>query len=341
MILFTDINLQRTSAWRQLSTRLSGLLLLLGIFTISVQAEKPLASAPWLACLAKQREALARFEVEVETWRLDVRGATSSITFEEGESFLASIPEFLSRPGLREEDSDEIVSLLAKEVRTRFGKNIPIAEARLEVHQRDQEQGYYRVWEKISGALSIFDRRGTWNQDEHEISIGPAPKDSEIEVYLARLGLLMPVSATAEQVLGATPSTTTGQLVFAVDMEGSRFRFGCRPWLGTGLVESIREVSIWEGREQGLLEKRVWYQLPLMGPMPEEMPYPFCPLVGAELQYHSDTTVESISIRRILSLKLDLNTWTSFPKERPPFGWSVLDYRFKPEVEYRFGFQTP
>lgn len=316
-------------------------LLLLGIFAVSVHAEKPSPPSSWLACLAKQREALKRLEVEVETWRLNVRAATSSVTFEEGESLLAWIPEVLSRPGFREQDSDEIVSLIVKEIRNRFGGRIPIAEARLEIHQRDADQGYYRVWEKLSGALSIFDRRGIWNQDEHEISIGPAPKESEIEVYMGRLGLFLPSSATAEEVFSATPTQSTGEMVFRVDMEGSRFRFGCRPWLGTGLVDSIREASIWEGKEQGLLEKRIWCQLPLMGPMPVAMPYPFCPLIGAELQYHSNTTIESIAIRRILSLKLDLNVWSSFPKERPPFGWPILDYRFKPEVEYRFGFQSP
>ncbi len=335
------MNLQPTASLGRLVKRVTSLLLLLGIFTSSVQPEKPFTPSQWLACLAKQRDALRRLEVEVETWRLDVRAATSSVTFEAGESFLAWIPELPLQPDLSEEDSDEIVSLVVKEARGRFGTHLRITEARREIHQRDTEQGYYRVWDQISGALSVFDRRGIWNQDEHEISLGPAPKASEIEVYLARLGLLLPSSATAEEVISTTPTQATDEMVFRFDMEGSRFRFGCRPWLGTGLVDSIREVSLWEGKEQGLLEKRIWCHLPFMGPMPTEIPYPFCPLIGAELQYHSDTTVESIAIRRILSLKLDLNDWSSFPKERPPFGWPVLDYRFKPEVEYRFGFRSP
>ncbi len=314
--------------------------MLLGIFAVSASAEKPSPPEAWLACLAKQRDALKCFEVEVETWRLDVRAATSSVTFEQSESFLAWAPSLLTQLNLREEDSDELVSLLVKEARNRFGENIPISEARREIYQRDADQGFYRVWEKLSGALSIFDRRGIWNQDEHEISIGPAPKESEIEVYLARLGLLLPSAATAEEVASATPSQNTNEIVFRVDLEGSRFRFGCDPHSESGLVNSIRETSIYDGKEQGLLEKRIWCQLPPMGPMPAELPYPFNPLVGVELQYQSNGSVESIAIRRILSLKRDLNTWSSFPKERPPFGWPVLDYRFKPEVEYRFGFQS-
>ncbi len=322
-------------------TRISVLLLLYGIFTISAHAEKPSPPPAWIKSLEKQRNALHRFEVEVETWRLDIRGATSSVTYEQGENLLAWFSGLLSQSNLQEADSDEVVSLIVKEVRNRFGGSLQITEALREIYQRDSEQGYYRVWDKFSGALSVFDRRGIWNQDEQEISIGPVPKDSEIEVYLARLGLFLPSSATAEEVLSATPSQATSEMVFRVDMEGSRFRFGCRPWLGMGLVDSIRETSLWDGKEQGLLEKRVWSQLPPMGPMPPELPYPFFPLVGVELQYHSDTKVESIAVRRILSVNLDLNSWSSFPKERPPFGWTILDYRFKPEVEYRFGFQSP
>ena len=337
----TNISLQHADSLGRQVARPSRLLFLLGIFTISAHAEKPTTPSQWLTCLTSQRNALQQFEVEVETWRLDIRGATSSVTYEQGEALLAWFPGLLSQPDLQESDSDGIVSLLVKEVRNRFGGSLQITEARREIHQRDAEQGYYRVWEKLSGALSIFDRRGIWNQDEHEISIGPPPKDSEIEVYLARLGLLLPSSATAEEIFSATPTQATSEMVFRVDMEGSRFRFGCRPWLGMGLVDSIRETSLWEGKEQGLLEKRVWSQLPPMGPMPKEKPYPFFPLVGVELQYHSDTRVESIAVRRVLSVNLDPNTWSSFPKERPPFGWSVLDYRFKPAVEYRFGFQSP
>src|SRR3990172_3604841 len=114
----TGITLQPSVSLRRFLP-VSGYLLLLGIFTISASAEKPSPPPSWAARLEKQRESLKRFETEVETWRFDVRNATSSVTFEEGDSFLKAIPHLLSRFQESGEDSDETVAHLAKEIRDR------------------------------------------------------------------------------------------------------------------------------------------------------------------------------------------------------------------------------
>jgi hypothetical protein len=287
--------------------------------------------------LAKQRDSLSRFEIRSDTWRFAIRNSTSSISFEQAETFLKRIPDILAQARVRAATGEDLVSMLAQETVHLFGTEAEIIELLSEIHQRDETKGFYRAWEQRSGALSFFDRRGSWHQDENEVSLGPPTSDAEIGVYLARLGLLLPKQAVHEEVMEATPAQENSFLAFQMDLEGSRFHFRCQPWKGNGLIESIRETALWEGREQGTLEKRTWYHALPEGPFAPGTEFPACPLAGIEVQYRSDTTLENFAIHLLSGYTKDVTQWTSFPKERPPFGWPVLDYRFKPEVEFQFG----
>ena len=317
------------------------MILIAPIFAVSGFAEKPSLPASWLNRIQAQRKSLDRVEAELESWQFELRDATSAVSYEQGESLLLKIPDLLLEPELDLDRTDSIISRLASEIRTLLGIDVKVADARAEIHQRDSNAGFYRVWDRMTGSLSIFDQRGIWNQDEQELSMGPPPSKAEIEIYLARLGLLIPSEATTEEILSSTPTDAAAELVFRLDLEGSRFRIGCRPWSGSGLVTSLIESSLWDEKEQGYLEKRAWYSWPVIGPRESKEGFPAAPLIGVELQYHSNTSIQDISVLILRSVKLDLGTWSSFPGERPPFGWTILDYRFTPETESRFGVDSP
>jgi hypothetical protein len=308
--------------------------------TILAGAATPEKTTPahWIARLDKQRDSLRHFEAEIETYRFAVRNSTSAITYEEAETFLTHVPEILSLTPAANARHEALVTELAKEACRVFGVEPEVTEVENEIHQRDSGQAFYRIWERRSKSLSFFDRRGCWHQDDNEITLGPPPGDAEIEIYLARLGLLLPKAAVAEGVLEATPSDANAALAYVLDLEGSRFRFQCQPWKGTGMVKVIQEISLWEGKEQGVLEKRVWFEDPRHAAGKGGGSPPSSPLIGIALQYHSNTSIESFAIHQLVALRETAETWSPFPRERPPFGWPVLDYRFKPEVEFRFGY---
>jgi hypothetical protein len=220
--------------------------------------------------------------------------------------------------------------------RVAFGVEPPAPDVEDTVYQRDSELASFQVWEKNSGSLSIDDRRGSWQQGDGEISIGPPAGQGEIEVSLAKLGLLMPEFAVCEYTPDATPEKSDDAIVYLGDLEGLRLRFGCEPWRGHGLVTTIEESPYWEDVDQGVWEKRRWF-VHAVPPSASGEFIPRVPDFGLEIRYDTDGGVAFWAVCQPVSLKRDTTEWVAFPSERPPFGWSVLDYRFKPEVEYRFG----
>lgn len=320
--------------------RLGSLALLCGLSLIvacAARAEKPLPPAPWLARLAKQREALARFEMEVRTLRYEIQGGSTSVSYEQGEALLEETAALFAEARLSGASDENLEAAVERKARTILGGALSVLEDRAEIHQRAADLGLYRVWDRHEGEISVFDSKGSWHQDENEVSLGPVVSTSEIEVYLARLGLMLPSEAAPESVPESTEQAEGEEMRFILDLGESRFRFRCRPWAGAGLPETVQEVAVWDGKEQGVLEKRAWYRVLPFGPLPREEPYPAQPSLGIELRYHPNTTLATIALYRIVSFRFNPSGWLDFPRERPPFGWPVLDYRFKPEHEYRFG----
>ncbi|MCG3199310.1 MAG: hypothetical protein HUU16_13940 [Candidatus Omnitrophica bacterium] len=328
--------LPRFGFWARLGRILPPACLLL-IVACPARAEKTLPPAPWLACLAKQREALARFELELKTSRYDVQGGTTSASYEQGEQLLQETAALFAEARLSGASIETLAHVVERKARVVFGGAFSLVEDRSELHQRAADLGLYRVWNRREGELSIFDRKGSWHQDANEISLGPVVSTGEIETYLARLGLLLPSEAAPESVPESTDQTEGEAMRWILDLGESRFRFGCRPWAGAGLADTIQEVALWDGKEQGVLEKRAWFRVLPFGPLPNEEPYPAIPAFGIELRYHPNTNLATLALHVIVSFQTDPSRWLDFPRERPPFGWPVLDYRFKPEQEYRFG----
>lgn len=311
---------------------------LLLIVAVSAHAEKPSPFPQWEGLIEQQRKSFDRFEFELDSWRFDFRQATSPISYEQAEAFLAEMPALIEKYTASGDSEEELIPFLVGQSHRIFGTMMEVIEVRSEIHQRDATQGSYRVWDRPSGSLSYFDRRGSWHQDANEVSLGPMPSLREIEIYLSRLGLFVPTSATAELVLDATPSGDDKALEYVMDWEGERFWFYCRPWNGTALVDEVREGVVYEGKEQGLLEKRLWYAAPTVPSGTAPVPFkPTAPIVGIQVQYHADTAIDTLAIYRVSGLRFDPNDWTDLPEQRPPFGWPILDYRFRPETEFRFG----
>jgi len=327
--------------WRTLRLgRLAAALLVVStILTGDGAAEKSgrALRSEWEERIERQRQALSRAEVETRTWRYDLRDATSAIRFEDGERYLEHIASWLVESGSTEVKNEHFISDLVRKSAAFFGGEPKITEVLTEVHQLDLQNREYKVWEKSRGWLSVFNSRGTWHQDDGSISIGPPGATSEIEICLASLGLFLPHETALVEVLSTTPEDNKMDLEYQLDLEDSHFLFGCRPWLGSGSVYRIEEYSVWEKDEKRLLEKRVWF--PVLGVFktdPQESVHAL-PRLGVEHRYDLHGNLTSYAIHHITALRLDPSDWIEIPKERPPFGWPVLDYRFEPEVEFRFG----
>jgi hypothetical protein len=309
----------------------------ISILTATAFAEKVTVLPSWERTLAAQRRNLESFQLEMRTYRFDVREATRKVRFSEGERLFEEAANLADQARTGAGTPEVPLETLIQSSREVFGLEPSAPQVEIALHRRDSELDQYQVWEKNAGDLSIFDRRGSWQQGGGEISIGPPAGRGEIEVYLAKLGLFVPEFAVAEFAPDTTPENESGVLVYLGDWEGLRFRFGCEPWQGHGLVTTIEESPYWEGVEQGVWEKRRWFASGAPRQASGEASLTL-PSFGLEVRYDSEGAVAFWAVSQPIALTFDKNEWVAFPRERPPFGWSVLDYRFKPEREYRFGY---
>jgi len=289
--------------------------------------------------MERQRQALGKFELEMETYRFGMEEAASSHSFQQGEEFLARAAEFVASASPQSLTTKRVLTRLVEESQGVFGIESNVNEVSLKVHQRDKEEGFYRTWDTGSGRLEVFDRQGSWQQGEGEISVGPPLGEAEIEISMAELGLMVPSFAALEEIPESTPEKPNAQVFFVADLEGARFRMGGRPWKGRGDITVFEEHPFWEGSEQGLWEKKCWFSVDRDLVRDSSPPLPAVPLLGVEIRYDSNGNLNEYAITRLLALRLDPSDWTPFPAERPPFGWSVFDFRFAPESEFRFGFR--
>jgi hypothetical protein len=305
------------------------------IVTAVARAEKGTMPESWNSILTAHRLRFDRFESQSETYQFDIQDTTHLVSFSQGEEYLTRVGEWISTASGESLLSTEVVTHLSALSQEVFGFEASVSETLSQIHQRDREQGYYRVWDRLTGALAVFDRNGVWQQDRGEISLGPPVSEGEIEVYLAGMGLLVPSISVAETIPPATQEQgSEAYLVHMADLEGVRFRFGSRPWTDSGRVLLTEEFPYWEEIEQGLWEKRQWYEFPQgIG----DASFEGLPALGIELRYDMNSNISGFSIIRVLSFVFDPNQWSAFPRERPPLGWNVLDYRFMPETEYQFG----
>lgn len=292
----------------------------------------------WERIVESQRQALGRFELATETYRFDIGDTTEPSGFAQGEEFLEQAALVLSEATPGALASKELLSALVERSRRVFGAESEVSEVITEIHQRNRDFGFYRVWNQRSGSLSVFDTRGSWQQGDGEISMGPPVGNGEIEVYLARLGLMVPSFAAVDDVPDSTPDSQEVCQVHVADLEGARFRLGCQPWTSKGSVVFVEEYPYWEGEDQGIWEKRKWFSEQGRATITGGTEVTFSrSTIGIALRYDTSGNVNEYAITRVIDLCLDPAKWRSFPRERPPFGWTVLDYRFTPEVEYRFG----
>ena len=292
----------------------------------------------WKRTVESQRETLTRFEIVTETYRFEIPETTDLGGFARGEEFLESAAVVLSEATPGALASKELITVLVERSHRVFGTQAEVSEIIPELHQRDGDLGFYRVWNQRTGSLSIFDSQGSWRQGEGEISLGPPIEHGEVELYLARLGLMIPSFAAILEVPSSTPTSHGEYQMYVADLEGVRFRLGCQPWTGEGAVSIVEEYPFWEGKEQGIWEKRRWFSLPSGTTISGGTDITFSrPTLGITLRYDRAGNVNEYAITRVIDLRLDPAEWRPFPRERPPFGWTVLDYRFTPELEYRFG----
>jgi hypothetical protein len=327
--------------WEYSGTAASRVLLttcLLTILAAESLGGKTALKEEWERMVESQRETLTRFELVTETYRFEILETTESAGFAQGEEFLKSAASLLSEATPGGLASKELLTALFERSHLVFGTDSEVSEVAPELLQRDGDLGFYRVWNQRSGSLSMFDGQGSWRQGEGEISLGPPIGLGEIELYLARLGLMVPSFAAIDEVPNSTPTSQGKHQVYVADLEGARFRVGCQPWLSGGAVSFIEEFPYWEGKEQGIWEKRKWFSVPSSATISGVTTVSFFrPVIGITLRYDSAGSVNEYAITRVIDLRLDPAEWRSFPRERPPFGWTVLDYRFTPELEYRFG----
>ena len=311
-------------------------LFFLGILSVPASAEKGTLESGWIKALNNHRERLNDFELWTETWRYEIFDTTAPISIARTEEWVQSLNRKIQSTTCADETGSATFSLLVDQTRAFFESPPDSAEVLSELHRRRANQGLYWVWERRTGALSKYEREGTWHQSDGLISMGPPVPEDSIEVFLSCLGLMIPKQAKALTIPEATPENPEEWSVFQVDTQDFRYRLGGRPWNPNGLSPLyMEEYPLVGGEEGNLTEKRYFFRFPC----PETDREINLPLPNAALEFrfgfHGELT--SYALIQIHPIKTDPTQWRPFPSSRPPFGWKVLDYRFLPEKEYTFG----
>ncbi len=307
----------------------------LGILSVSAFAEKGTLESVWSMNLSNHRNSLEYFEIWTETWRYEIFDSTSPISAEITEDWVDSVQYRISSATVTV-DSRTKFSILVEETRDFFGSPPESAEVLSEVHQRDATGASYRVWERRSGDLSKYESQGTWHQSDGVIALGPPMSEDHIDIFLARLGVLIPESAKALEIPSSTPENEEERIVFQVDSEEVRYRYGCQPWrMGGTRPLSLEEFPMFGDEEGALSERRHFFRF--SGATDNERKVLLQPEAALEFRFGARGELVSYAVIQIHPAVTDPAGWMPFPSSRPPFGWKVLDYRFLPETEFTFG----
>lgn len=305
------------------------------ILSVPAFAEKGTLESEWFDRIAEHRNSLGAFEIWTETWRYEIFDTNAPVSAERSEEWVRSVRDRIRSASDRNEP-EQAFSLLVEAARDFFESPPASAEVLSEVHQRDSETGAYRVWERRTGALSLYDPMGTWHQSDGVIAIGPVISKDTIEVFLARHGVLIPQSAKALEVPSATPEDEDDFLILQVDSNDLRYRYACRPWKREGVRPvSLEEYPLIEEEEGSLTERRSFFRF--SDSSAPETPLDSLPEAAIEFRYGARGELISYALIRIHEATIERTQWMPFPSSRPPFGWKVLDYRFLPENEFIFG----
>ena len=250
-------------------------------------------------------------------------------------SGIDSIRGDLARETLEEEGVNRVFASLVEEA-SRFFATLPEAtEVLSEVHQRDARSSSYWIWEGRTGDLSKFEIQGSWHQSDGIAAIGPPLSREEIEIYLMRLGAIVPEGAKTISVPSTTPELESEVFRLQIDREDSRFQMGVRPWEGEVGPVVLEERLLLDGEEGSVSVKKHFFYSGAS--IESETPTYSFPRAAIEFIFDLGGDLIAYSLIQIHPPVLSPEEWRPFPSARPPFGWTILDYRFLPETEYRFG----
>ncbi|MCA9429312.1 MAG: hypothetical protein KC931_01615 [Candidatus Omnitrophica bacterium] len=308
---------------------------LLGILSVPALAEKGSPQTEWMATLARGPREFAQFEVWTETWRYEIFDSTAPISIARSEEWIDSLRNRIAQSATGEQEPKEGFSIMVEEARRFFASPPEYADVLSEVHQRDSATASYWVWERRTGDLSKFERQGTWHQSDGVVAIGPALSNEDIEMFLAQLGVLIPEQAKALEVPSSTPEFSGKVLTLQVDQGETRLRMGAQPWKGILGPRYTEKFPLVDQEEEALSEKRHFFRFKKNGDIGSATGA--FPDAAVEFRYDPDGDLISYALIQIHPPELDPDRWRPFPSARPPFGWTVLDYRFLPEKEYIFG----